>query len=363
MIAGVLVLLQKIITMFEKRESKTNLSELGEFGLIDHLTKGITKVNDSTEVGIGDDCAVINTGGKKMLVTTDLLIENVHFDLSYTPLKHLGYKAVAVNLSDVAAMMGKPEQITVSIAVSSKFSVEAINEVYNGIKLCCKRYGVDLIGGDTTSSTSGLLISVTAMGFAKDDKYVLRSTAQRGDLVCLSGNVGASYMGLLLLQREKQAWKANPNMQPDLDGNDYILERHLKPEPRLDIVQLLEDNDIHPTSMIDVSDGVASEILHICNDSDKGCTLYEEKLHVDPATALMCETFGINPVTAAMNGGEDYELLFTIKQEDYPKIENLKQINVIGHITDKESGVNIVSHDNVSVPVTAQGWDHMKKEE
>jgi len=346
--------------MFEKRVTKTNLSELGEFGLIDHLTKDIKTVNVSSEVAVGDDCAVIDSKGRKVLVTTDLLIENVHFDLSYTPLKHLGYKAIAINLSDVASMMGKPEQVTVSIAMSSKFTVEAIEEIYKGMKLCCKRYGVDIVGGDTTTSTSGLMISVTAIGYVDNGDYVLRSGAGRGDLVCLTGNVGASYMGLLLLQREKEAWKANPNMQPDLEGNDYILERHLKPEPRLDIVELLKENGIKPTSMIDVSDGVASEILHIATSSELGCALYEEKIPVDPATAIMCENFDLNPITAAMNGGEDYELLFTIKQEDYPKIEALKQVAVIGHMTEKEAGVNIISHDNISVPVQAQGWDHLK---
>jgi len=346
--------------MFEKRVTKTNLSELGEFGLIDHLTKDIKTVNVSSEVAVGDDCAVIDSKGRKVLVTTDLLIENVHFDLSYTPLKHLGYKAIAINLSDVASMMGKPEQVTVSIAMSSKFTVEAIEEIYKGMKLCCKRYGVDIVGGDTTTSTSGLMISVTAIGYVDNGDYVLRSGAGRGDLVCLTGNVGASYMGLLLLQREKEAWKANPNMQPDLEGNDYILERHLKPEPRLDIVELLKENGIKPTSMIDVSDGVASEILHIATSSGLGCALYEEKIPVDPATAIMCENFDLNPITAAMNGGEDYELLFTIKQEDYPKIEALKQVAVIGHMTEKEAGVNIISHDNISVPVQAQGWDHLK---
>ena len=266
--------------MFEKRVTKTNLSELGEFGLIDHLTNDIKIVNESSEIAVGDDCAVINSKGRKVLVTTDLLIENVHFDLSYTPLKHLGYKAIAINLSDVASMMGKPEQVTISIAMSSKFTVEAIEEIYKGMKLCCNRYGVDIVGGDTTTSTSGLMISVTAMGYAENNDYVLRSGAGRGDLVCLTGNVGASYMGLLLLQREKEAWKANPNMQPDLEGNDYILERHLKPEPRLDIVALLKENGIKPTSMIDVSDGVASEILHIATSSGLGCALYEEKIPV-----------------------------------------------------------------------------------
>ncbi len=349
--------------MFEKRVTKTNLSELGEFGLIDHLTNDIKIVNESSEIAVGDDCAVIDSKGRKVLVTTDLLIENVHFDLSYTPLKHLGYKAIAINLSDVASMMGKPEQVTISIAMSSKFTVEAIEEIYKGMKLCCNRYGVDIVGGDTTTSTSGLMISVTAMGYAENNDYVLRSGAGRGDLVCLTGNVGASYMGLLLLQREKEAWKANPNMQPDLEGNDYILERHLKPEPRLDIVALLKENGIKPTSMIDVSDGVASEILHIATRSGLGCALYEEKIPVDPATAIMCENFGMNPITAAMNGGEDYELLFTIKQEDYPKIEALKQVAVIGHMTEKEAGVNIISHDNISVPVEAQGWDHLKKKD
>jgi len=337
--------------MFEKRTTKTDLSKLGEFGLIDHLTKNIEIKQTTTELGVGDDCAVLDAAGKKILVTTDLLVENIHFDLSYTPLKHLGYKAVAV----------KPEQITVSLAVSSRFTLEALEEIYKGMLMCCKRYGVDLVGGDTTSSNSGLVISITAVGYAGKDKYVKRSTAKKGDLVCVSGNVGAAYMGLLLLQREKETWKANPNMQPDLEGNDYILERFLKPEPRLDVVELLKENNIHPTSMIDVSDGIASDLLHICKNSGVGCTLYEEKMPVDAATALMAETFSINPITAAMNGGEDYELLFTIAQEDYEKIELLRQIAVIGHITEESAGVNIISHDNVSVPVEAQGWDHLKK--
>ncbi|MCK9167475.1 MAG: thiamine-phosphate kinase [Bacteroidales bacterium] len=349
--------------MFESRNTKTNLSELGEFGLIERLTRDVKIQNDTTELGVGDDCAVINPDGKRVLITTDLLIEDVHFDLTYSPLKHLGYKAIAVNLSDIAAMMGLPQQVTVSVALSSRFTVEAIEEVYSGMKLCCRKYGVDLVGGDTTTSTTGLLISVTAVGLAGENCYIRRSTAQKGDLVCLTGNVGAAYMGLLLLQREKLAWKANPNLQPDLEGHDYILERFLKPEPRLDIVQLLQKNALQPTSMIDVSDGVASEILHICRSSAVGCALYEEKIPIDPATALMAGVFNINPVTAAMNGGEDYELLFTIPQDAYPVLAQLKQISIIGHITDKNSGVNLITHDNVSVPVEAQGWDALRKRE
>lgn len=347
--------------MFENRNSKTHLSELGEFGLIDRLTKNIKLINDSSILGVGDDCAVIDAKDKQIIVTTDMLVEGIHFDISYTPLKHLGYKAVAVNLSDIAAMMGRPTQITVSMALSSKYTLEAIEEIYVGMRLCCKQYGVDLVGGDTTSNITGLVISITAIGLVEKDKFVKRSTANEGDLVCLSGNTGAAYMGLLLLQREKEAWKANPDLQPDLEGNDYVLERYLKPEPRLDIVQLLNEKGIHPTSMIDVSDGVASEIMHICTNSKVGCALYEEKLPIDPVTNINAELFSISAVTAALNGGEDYELLFTIKQADYPKIEPLKQISVIGHITDAGAGVNLITRDNASIPIQAQGWDAFKK--
>ncbi len=346
--------------MFEDRKKRTELSELGEFGLINFLTKNIVLKNSSTVKGVGDDAAVINYKGKKALLSTDLLVEGVHFDLSYYPLKHLGYKAAIVNFSDILAMNAFPKQITVSIALSNRFSLEAIEEVYSGILLACDNYKVDLVGGDTTSSNLGLIISISVLGDAPARDIVFRSTAGKGDLLCVSGDLGAAYMGLLLLAREKEVYKSDPTMRPELDGHDYVLERQLKPEARADIIRLLNDLQIKPTSMIDISDGLASDVLHICSGSKVGCQIYEEKIPIDPATVSTSNDFKISPTTAAMNGGEDYELLFTIKKTDYEKIKDNPALSVIGHMTEESSGVNLISASGTMVPVTAQGWDGLR---
>lgn len=348
--------------MFEDRKSKqrTELSELGEFGLIAKLTDGLEIKNSSTIRGVGDDCTVLDYGSDDYIVmTTDILTEGIHFDLTYVPLKHLGYKSVAVNVSDIYAMNGIPKQILVGISLSNRFSLEAMEELYEGMKLACKNYGVDLVGGDTTSSKSGLFISITAIGNVSKDKVVYRKGANINDLVCVSGDLGAAYSGLLILEREKSEFLANPNMQPDIDRYAYILERQLKPEARRDVVRLLNDANIIPSSMIDISDGLASEMLHICSASNVGCQLYEDKLPIDAATVLACETFDIDPTTAAMNGGEDYELLFTISQKDYEKIKSLTGISVIGHITDSQSGINLVTRSGQQVEIIAQGFKHL----
>ncbi len=343
--------------MLEDKPIRTELSELGEFGLIDLLTKNITLKNKSSVKGVGDDAAVIDYGSKQTLITKDLLIEGVHFDLTYMPLKHLGYKAVVVNLSDVVAMNGTPKQIIVGIGASNRFSIEALEEIYEGIYLACDKYNVDLVGGDTVSSTSGLFISVTAIGEAKKEDIVYRNSAKKGDLLFVSGDLGAAYAGLLLLEREKEVYKADPNMQPDLDGYDYILGRQLKPEARMDVLKLFKDVGVKPTSMIDVSDGLASEMLHLCLDSGLGGAIYEDKIPVDITTAGVAEEFEIDPTTCAMNGGEDYELLFTISQEDFEKLKDTDGITVIGHMTDKNEGVNLISRSGTVVPIEAQGWD------
>ena len=343
--------------MLENKETRTELESLGEFALIKHLTKGFETKNKSTGYGIGDDAAVLDSNGKQVLVSTDLLVENVHFNLMYAPLKHLGYKAIVVNLSDILAMNGTPEQVTVSIAVSSRFSVEALEELYEGMEAACKTYNIDLVGGDTTSSQSGLMISVTAIGYADSDKITYRNNAQENDLVFVSGDLGSAYIGLQLLEREKQVFEAAPTAQPDLDGHDYALERQLKPECRADVVRLLAEVGVIPTSMIDVSDGLASEILHICNSSGVGCTIYENKIPIDSTTVNTCLDFNIAPSIAALSGGEDYELLFTIKQTDYKKLENNPLVTPIGHIVDKATGVNLHSESGVVTPITAQGWD------
>lgn len=339
----------------------TDLKELGEFGLIDHLTKNTKIHNNSTIVGIGDDAAVIGQYEKDILVSTDLLMEGVHFDMQYTPLKHLGYKAVAVNLSDIAAMNGRPTQILVSLAVSSRYSVEALEELYEGIHLACQRYHVDLVGGDTTSSKTGLAISITAIGEANKSDITYRNGAKKHDLLCVSGDLGAAYTGLLILEREKVTFQANPNFQPDLSNFSYVLERFLKPEPRLDIVSLLKEKEIVPTSMIDISDGLASEILHICKDSNVGCEVYEEKIPISHQTSIAFSDFKKLPVSAALNGGEDYELLFTIKQSDYDKIKDLTEISVIGHITDADRGCQLVVPQGATIELKAQGWNHMRE--
>lgn len=349
--------------MIENESSgRTELSELGEFGLIDHLTAGFKPINASTIKGVGDDAAVINSGDFVTLVSKDLLIEGVHFDLSYTPLKHLGYKAAVVNISDIVAMNGTAEQLLVGISVSNRFPVEALDELYSGIRLACDKYKVDLVGGDTTSSVSGLFISVTAIGKAKKEDIVYRNTAKENDLICTTGDLGGAYMGLLLLEREKQVFKANPQMQPDLEGYDYVLERQLKPEARADVLEKLREAGIKPTSMIDISDGLASEVLHLSKDSGLGCRIYENKLPIDVITAEVATEFQIDPTTAAMNGGEDYELLFTVNVNDFDKVKTIEGIHVIGHMLEKAEGEYLISNGGSLYPIDAQGFNHMRKE-
>ena len=342
--------------MFDNKE-KTSIENLGEFGLIDHLTKNIKLEQKSTVKGVGDDAAVLDFAGKKVLVSTDMLLEGIHFDLAYTPLKHLGYKAIQVNLSDIYAMNGTATQVTVSIGVSSKFPLEAVEELYEGMYLACEKYNVDIVGGDTTSSKQGLVISVTAIGYA-DEKYIVyRNGAEEGDLICVSGDLGGAYTGLQLLEREKLIYLENPNIQPDLEGKDYIVERQLKPEARKDIIDLLKEIDVKPTSMIDVSDGLASEILHICKQSNKGCNLYEEKIPLDPMTFDTAREFNLDPTVCALSGGEDYELLFTVKQADYDKIKFKMDITIVGYITEPSAGCNLITKAGNSHPLKAQGWN------
>lgn len=345
--------------MFENKE-RTAISELGEFGLIKHLTTNFKIQHESSIKGIGDDAAVLESKDKQILISTDLLLEGIHFDLAYVPLMHLGYKAVQVNLSDIYAMNGMATQITVSIGLSSKFPLEAVEEIYKGIELACNKFNIDLIGGDTSSSKQGLVISVTSIGYAAAEDICYRNGAEEGDLLCVSGDLGGAYVGLQILEREKQIFLENPQLQPDLEGKDYIIERQLKPEGRRDIVDLLAQMKIKPTSMIDVSDGLASEILHICTQSEKGCTLYEEKIPIDPMTYETARELGLDPTVCALNGGEDYELLFTIKQSDYAKLKNDVDISIIGHITDKNAGCNMISKSNVSHELKAQGWNAFK---
>lgn len=345
--------------MFENSE-RTNIESLGEFGLIDHLTKKIALKQKSTKMGVGDDAAVLDFSGKKTLVSTDMLLEGIHFDLAYTPLKHLGYKAIQVNLSDIYAMNGIASQVTVSIGISSKFPLEAVEELYEGIYLACEKYNVDLIGGDTSSSRQGLVISVTALGYADEKDIVYRNGAEEGDLLCVSGDLGGAYIGLQLLEREKLVYLDNPNIQPDLEGKDYIVERQLKPEARKDIVELLKSIGVKPTSMIDISDGLASEILHICKQSNKGCNLYEEKIPIDPMTYETAREFNLDPTVCALSGGEDYELLFTVKQADYDKMKNIADISFIGYITEPSAGKNLVTKSGTVHELTAQGWNAFK---
>jgi len=342
--------------MFDNKEH-TNINELGEFGLIAHLTKAIECTGKTTTKGIGDDAAVLDFSKSKVLVSTDLLLEGIHFDLRYVPLKHLGYKAIQVNLSDIYAMNGTASQVTFSIGLSSKFPIEAIEALYAGALLACKNYEVDLVGGDTSASAQGLVISVTSIGHAKVEDIVYRSGAAEGDLICVSGDLGGAYVGLQLLEREKQIFLENPNIQPDLEGKDYIVERQLKPEARRDIIQLLKSSGVKPTAMIDVSDGLASEILHICNASEKGCRLYEEKIPIDPMTYDTARDFGLDPTICALNGGEDYELLFTISQSDYEKLSGQSDISIIGHITDEAAGHQLISKSGKVHPIKAQGWN------
>lgn len=334
------------------------ISQLGEFGLIDRLTSDVKPVNDSTKVGVGDDAAVMQYGDKEVLVTTDLLLEGIHFDLRYVPLKHLGYKAAIVNFSDIYAMNGTPRQITVSLGISSRFTVEHIEELYAGIRLACSIYGVDLVGGDTSASVTGLAISITCLGDANADDVVRRNGAKPTDIICVSGDLGAAYMGLQLLERENRvAAGANTEFQPDFAGKEYILERQLKPEARRDIVRELKEHGIKPTSMIDVSDGLSSELLHICKDSNVGCRIYEDRIPIDYQTAVMAEEFNMNLVTAAMNGGEDYELLFTVPLTDNEKIDKLKGVTMIGYVTKPELGAALLTRDGNEIPIRAQGWN------
>lgn len=340
----------------DKNQQRTQLSDLGEFGLIDHLTKNFEIKHESTVKSIGDDAAVINPKNKQVVITTDLLVEGVHFDLSYAPLKHLGYKAVVVNLSDVYAMNAEATQITVSIAVSNRFSLEALEELYAGIEAASKIYNIDVVGGDTTSSTSGLLISVTALGEVSAEDIVYRNGAKPNDLLVVTGDLGGAYMGLQVLEREKEVFKVNPNNQPDLDAYTYIMERQLKPEARKDIVKLLKELDVKPTAMIDISDGLSSEILHICKMSKVGCDLYENKIPLDPQVISTCEEFNIDSTTIALNGGEDYELLMTISQKDFLKIKGNPNLTVIGFMTEENAGANLVTRAETKIPLQAQGW-------
>ncbi len=338
-------------------EMRTEVSSFGEFRLIDHLTRNNETMNAGTLLSVGDDAAVIDQFGRQCVVSTDMLVEGIHFDLTYTPLKHLGYKAVAVNLSDIFAMMAVPTHITVSIAVSNKVSVEALEELYEGIYAACERYNVDLIGGDTTSSRSGLVISITAIGEVAPDKYVTRSGAQANDLICVSGELGGAYLGLQLLEREKKIFLENPGVQPDLQQQAYLIGRILKPEPRADVAEWLKENDIVPTSMIDVSDGLSSELIHLCNKSNTGCVLHEEKIPAHDDARAMAMQFGLSITTCALNGGEDYELLFTISQNDYDKIKEYAHVTVIGYMTAPEQGLQLVTPSGGKHTLTAQGWN------
>jgi len=338
-------------------EERTEINSLGEFGLIELLTKNIEIQQASTILGVGDDAAVIDHFGRQTVISTDMLVEGIHFDLMYTPLKHLGYKSVVVNLSDIYAMNATPTQITMSIAFSNRFSVDALNEFYEGVYAACERYGVDLIGGDTSSSQKGFVISVTAIGEVAPDKFVKRSTAEKGDLLCVSGDLGAAYLGLTLLEREKQIYLESPQLQPDLENQTYIIGRQLKPEARRDIIEFLEGQDIRPTAMMDVSDGLSSEILHICKQSNLGVVLYEEKIPIANETKEMALKFSLDPTAAALSGGEDYELLFTMKQADYDKIVLSEQISVIGYMTDISEGAHILTKGGNKFKLVAQGWN------
>jgi thiamine-monophosphate kinase len=346
--------------MFENKENRTGLEALGEFGLIRHLASGIELKNVSTVRGIGDDCAVIDRGTHLELVTTDLLLEGVHFDLAYCPLKHLGYKAVVVNLSDIYAMNGKPSQIVVALGLSNRFPLEAVEELYQGMLLACERYGVDLVGGDTSASRSGLVIGITAIGSVEKDKVVYRNGAAEHDLICVSGDLGAAYLGLQVLNREKRIFLEHPGVQPDLSGSDYIVERQLKPEARMDVIGQLATVGILPSSMIDVSDGLSSELFHICTASNAGCRIYEEKIPIDVQTGAVADELNLNPLTAALNGGEDYELLFTVRQSDFEKVKGIDDVHIIGHITAASAGLALVDKGGVETPLKAQGWDGMR---
>jgi thiamine-monophosphate kinase len=341
-------------------EPRTEISSLGEFKLIDHLTKGFELKNGSSQKGVGDDAAVLDYAGKQTLVTTDLLLEGIHFDLTYVPMKHLGYKAAVVNFSDIFAMNGQPKQLTVSIGVSKRFSVEDLELLYSGIQLACEQYSVDLVGGDTSASMTGLTISVTCIGEAEKAEIVYRNGAKENDLICVTGDLGAAYMGLQLLEREKTVFKGEAEFNPDFAGKEYLLERQLKPEARGDIITELHLNGILPTSMIDVSDGLSSELLHICTQSKVGCRVYEERIPIDYQTAILAEEFNMNLVTAALNGGEDYELLFTVPLELHDRIESIKGVRVIGHITNESLGSCLVTRDGSEISLKAQGWNSVE---
>lgn len=346
----------------DKNLKRTKLSDLGEFGLIEHLTKDCSINHKSTVKAIGDDAAVIDFDGKQTVVTTDFLVEGVHFDLAYMPLKHLGYKAIMVNLSDVYAMNAEATHVTVSIAVSNRFPLEALEELYSGIQLAAKIYNVDVVGGDTTSSNKGLIISVTAMGIVEKEQAVYRSGAKENDLLVVTGDIGAAYMGLQVLEREKQVFQVNPQNQPDLDNYTYLIERQLKPEARKDIPKLLRDLEVIPTSMIDISDGLSSEIMHLCKNSKVGCALYEEKLPLDPQFISVCEEFNVDSTTIALSGGEDYELLFTIAQSDYDKIKGNPNLTVIGHMVNEKEGMHLITRGNEKIGLKAQGWNALRND-
>lgn len=349
--------------MFEDQDQeRTPLSELGEFGLIEHLTKNVEVHHKNTIKGIGDDAAVIDPEGKKRFVlTTDMLVEGVHFDLSYMPLKHLGYKAVVVNLSDIYAMNAEARQITVSLAVSNRFPVEALQELYEGIKTAAKYYDVDFVGGDTTSSVSGMVISISAVGLANKEELVYRNGASVNDLLVVSGDLGAAYLGLQVLEREKKVFEVNPNAQPDLEPYTYLVERQLKPEARKDMRKLFSDLGVKPSSMIDISDGLSSEIIHLCKNSGVGCNLYEDKIPLDPQVITTCEEFNLDSTTIALSGGEDYELLFTIQQQDFPKIKGNPNFTVIGHMTDLKEGMHLITRADTKIPLIARGWNALRQ--
>jgi thiamine-monophosphate kinase len=343
------------------RDKRTEIKELGEFGLIDRIKSKFSLNQPSSILGIDDDAAVIDVGEKYLLVSTDMLLESIHFDLSFTPLQHLGYKSVVVNISDIAAMNGTPKQITVNVGISNRFSVEAIDALYSGIKMACEAYNVDLVGGDTTSSASGLVISVTIIGEVDKKNLVTRSTAKDKEIICVTGDLGAAYLGLQVLEREKQVFLENPDMQPQLDAYSILVGRQLKPEARMDIIYELRNKGIMPTSMIDISDGLASDLFHICKQSQVGASIYEDKLPVDDQTYQTAGSFKIDPVTCVMNGGEDYELLFTIRQDDFEKLKKHPDIHFIGYIQDRKKGVNLVTRAEHVVPIQAQGWDHFQR--
>lgn len=346
----------------DKTPQRTDIGTLGEFGLIDHLTKAFENKQPSTKVGIGDDAAVIEATKKQIVITTDMLVEGVHFDLSYMPLKHLGYKAVMVNLSDIYAMNAEATQVTVSIALSNRFPLEAVEELYEGIKAAAKLYNVDVIGGDTTSSTKGLIISVTALGVADKKDIVRRNGAKENDLLVVTGDIGAAYLGLQVLEREKRVFEVNPKSQPDLEPYSYLIERQLKPEARKDIRKLLSDLDVKPTSMIDISDGLSSEVVHICKNSNVGCNLYEDKIPLDPQVISTCEEFELDSTTIALSGGEDYELLFTISPDDFSKIKGNPHLTVVGHMTNASEGMHLITRAETKIPIKARGWNSFQED-